>query len=111
MIPIDSDTINFISKKEKITPDKLERLIKTYKAVIFGRAGQNKIAIGINLKEISKLNKKDKAVRISRIKQNIKFCKKARTKLALINIKDKKDASNLLLSLGASTAQVKQTII
>ena len=73
-------------------------------------ATKNKIKIGIDLKEISKLNKQEKALRLLRIKQNISFCKKAKTKLALINIKDKKDASSFLLSLGASTAQAKQAL-
>ena len=49
MISIDSDTINFISKTEKIRPEKLERLIKNYNAVIVGREEQKLIAIGKSL--------------------------------------------------------------
>lgn len=71
-------------------------------------ASKNKIAIGINLKEISNLEKKEKSKRFARIKQNLKICRKAKTAIKLLNYKDKIDASNLLISLGASSQQVKK---
>jgi len=72
-------------------------------------AAKNNILIGINLKEISQLDKKQKAERLEKIIQNIKICRKAKAKLAIIsNIK--KEAEHLLLSLGASTQQVKEAI-
>jgi len=73
-------------------------------------AAKNKVAIGINIEEISKLSKVEKAKRLARIKQNIKICRKAGTKLALVNTKDTRNALNLLLSLGASTSQAKEAI-
>jgi len=73
-------------------------------------ATKNKIALGIDIKEISKLSKVEKAKRLARIIQNIKICRKAGTKLALVNITDEKNALNLFLSLGASTSQAKEAI-
>jgi RNase P/RNase MRP subunit p30 len=70
-------------------------------------AFKNNVSIGINLEEISKLSKIEKARRISRINQNIKICRKAKTNLAIIT-NNKKNAENLLLSLGASTQQTAQ---
>jgi RNase P/RNase MRP subunit p30 len=71
-------------------------------------AAKNKIAIGIDVSKLHSLSPKEKAIHLSRIKQNIKVCKKAKCKLSLLNYKDKKDAMNLLLSLGASTKQTKE---
>jgi ribonuclease P/MRP protein subunit RPP1 len=70
-------------------------------------AAKNKIAISIDLNEIKKLSKSQKAQRLSKIIQNIKICRKAKTKIKVINTNDKKNTSSLLLSLGASTTQIK----
>lgn len=90
--------------------DKMKILDSGLNNIMAKIATKNKIAIGLDLREISKLEKKEKALTIARIKQNINVCKKAKTKLALLNIKDKKDATSFLLSLGASTSQAKQAI-
>ena len=73
-------------------------------------ASKNKIAIGINLKEISKLEKKEKAERLTKIKQNIKICRKTKTKIAIWEA-TRQEAHNLLQSLGASTQQIKEAIV
>ena len=78
--------------------------------IIVKIATKNKIAIGIDLKNIQSLEKKQKAQTLARIRQNIKVCRKAGCKLVLLNYKDKKDAQNLLLSLGASTKQAREAI-
>lgn len=71
-------------------------------------ASKNKVAIGFDLKEISGLEKKQKAIRLARIIQNIKVCRKSKTNLALSA--GKTNASSFLISLGASTPQAKQAI-
>ena len=72
-------------------------------------ASKNNIAIGINLNEISQFDKKQKAERLEKIIQNIKLCRKARAKMAIIT-NNKREAEHLLLSLGASTQQVSQAL-
>ena len=72
-------------------------------------ASKNKIAIGINLKEIISLGKKEKAERLAKIKQNIKICRKTKTKIAVLKATSQ-EACNLLQSLGASTKQIKEAI-
>lgn len=71
-------------------------------------ASKNNIAIGINLEEISKLPKKEKAERIAKLMQNIKIARKTKTKIVFINDKkiNKRMRVSLLLSLGASTQQI-----
>lgn len=78
---------------------------------IIGRiASKKNISIGIDIKEIDNLDKKNKAIELSKIKQNIKICRKTKTNINLINYKDGKDASALLISLGASTPQANKAI-
>ncbi len=73
-------------------------------------AAKNGVAIGIDISEISKLDKKEKAKRIARIKQNIKICRKSKTKLKIINYKDESSAFSFMISLGASSQQAKEAI-
>lgn len=68
-------------------------------------ASKNKIAIGIDLKKIRSLEKKEKALALMKLMEILKVCRKAKCSLTLLNFKDKKDASAFLLSLGASTEQ------
>ena len=73
-------------------------------------AAKNNISIGINLNEIKNLEKKEKAERLAKIKQNIKICRKAKTKLAILGASEQ-ESRELLLSLDASTHQTKEVII
>ena len=73
-------------------------------------ASKNNIAIGIDLEEISKLQPKEKASRLSKIIQNIRICRKTKTKTA-IKIKSIQTAKDFMFGLGASTSQVNETIV
>lgn len=66
-------------------------------------AAKNNISIGIDFNFPE--DKKEKAILLSKIANNISICRKAGTKIKALNYKDKKDAVSLLLSLGASTEQ------
>lgn len=102
------DILLSIESSEK--SDSLRQLESGLNHVLAKIAAKNNIAIGIDLDEILKLDKKEKAVRLSRIKQNIKICRKAKAKLKILNFKDKYNASSFLISLGASTQQAKEAI-
>ncbi|MEM4259400.1 MAG: hypothetical protein QXS38_01385 [Candidatus Pacearchaeota archaeon] len=71
-------------------------------------AAKNKISIGIDLDKLKNMEKKEKALMIERIIQNIKLCKKAKVPLKILNFKDRKNAFAFLISLGASTQQAKE---
>lgn len=90
--------------------NKLRQIDSGLNHVLAKIAAKNSVAIGIDMKELSSLNKKEKAERISRIIRNINICRKAKAKLAILNAKDKKDALNLLISLGSSTQQAKEAV-
>ena len=94
-----------------VKKDKPKQLDSGLNHVLAEIATKNKVRIGIDLKDLRSMERKEKAIQLARIRQNIKICRKAKTKLALKNIKDKKDAFSLLLTLGASTQQAKEAII
>jgi RNase P/RNase MRP subunit p30 len=90
--------------------DKIKQLDSGLNEVIAKIAAKNNVAIGIDLGEIYGLDKKEKAVRLARIKQNIEICRKAGAGLAVLNCADKRSAFSLLISLGASSKQAAQAI-
>ena len=90
--------------------DSLRNLDSGLNHILAKIAAKNNIAIGIDLEEINSLDKKQKAIRLSKIIQNIELCRKAKTKIRLLNYKDKRTAFSFLISLGASTQQAKEAI-
>lgn len=90
--------------------DRLRRSGSGLNHVLAKIAAKNKIAIGIDIHSLSKLNPKQKAIQLSRIKQNIKICRKAKCQIKVVNYKDSLSAKALLQSLGASSQQVKEAI-
>jgi len=71
-------------------------------------ASKNNIAIGIDLNEIKRKPKKEKAVILSRIMQNIRLCKKTKTRILLFPKQKKQDILGFFVSLKASTEQAKK---
>jgi len=72
-------------------------------------ARKNNIKIGINLSKIQKLSKKQKAIILARIIQNIKLCKRTKTQI-IIFPKDKykkQDVMSFIQTLKGSTKQSK----
>ncbi len=88
--------------------DSLKQMDSGLNEIIARIATKNNITIGLDLKEISNLDKKQKAITLARSSQNLKILRKTKTKLKALNYKDKIDVFSLLLSLGASSQQAKQ---
>lgn len=99
-----------LSIEKTAQQDKPKQLDSGLNHILAEIASKNKVAIGIDLKEISNLDKKAKAKRFARINQNIKICRKAKTNIKAVNYSDKINAFNLLISLGASSQQAKKAI-
>jgi len=68
-------------------------------------AAKNNIKIGINIEEIKKLEKKQKAIILARIMQNIMLCKKAKAQIIFVPAIKKREALSFMQSLGAGTKQ------
>lgn len=70
-------------------------------------AKKNNIKIGTNLKPITKLPKKQKAIVLARIKQNIQLCKRTKTPIIFIPKLTKQERLSLITTLKGSTEQIR----
>lgn len=68
-------------------------------------AKKNGINIGIDLNMLKRLGKKQKAVLLARIKQNIQLCKRIGTKIIFIPGLSKQERMSFVKVLGGSTEQ------
>jgi ribonuclease P/MRP protein subunit RPP1 len=73
-------------------------------------ATKNGVAIGVDLKEVRGLGKVEKAKRLARICQNIKICRRTKTRIVVLGSLDKNEAFCFLISLGASSKQGKDAM-
>jgi RNase P/RNase MRP subunit p30 len=73
-------------------------------------ATKNNITIAIDLNNLKKQEKKQKAIILARIKQNIQLCKRTKTKIILLPNPSKQEAISFMQTLGSSTNQAKQAI-
>ncbi len=85
--------------------DKLKQLDSGLNHVLARIATKNNNRIGIDVREIRNMKKKEKAEQLARIRQNIKICRKEKTKFLCYSVTNKGNARSLLLTLGASTEQ------
>jgi len=99
-----------LSVEKEREKDSLRQIDSGLNHVLAKIALEKNVAIGIDINEISKLGKKEKAIRLSKIIQNIKICRKAKTKTIGINFKDKRNAFSFFISLGASTKQAQEAV-
>ena len=75
-------------------------------------AFQNNVAIGIDLSAIPE-DKLEKSLRIGKIMQNIRLCRKFKTKMLIFSSKKQMNSSDLMsiaFSLGMSTKQAKESL-
>jgi len=73
-------------------------------------AKKNNIKIAVDINKIIKKSDIEKAISLSRLRQNIMLCKKTKTDLVFLGDYNKKTLQSLLLSLKASTKQAKKAI-
>ena len=87
--------------------DKLKQRDSSLNEILAKLAKQNNIKIAININEIQKLDKKQKAIVLARIIQNIQLCKRTGTKIFIFPEENyqKQDILGFFLSLKASTQQ------
>jgi ribonuclease P/MRP protein subunit RPP1 len=100
----------FLSPESHNKKDRLKQRDSGLNEILCKLATKNNIKIGINLKEIQKLSKQDKAIILARIIQNIKLCKRTKTQIIIYpKPKNKQGISSLFLTLKASTQQAKES--
>ena len=70
-------------------------------------AKQNNIKIAIDINQLKKQDKKQKAIILSRIIQNIQLCKRTKTPIIFIPKQSKQDTLSFFTTLKGSTQQAK----
>jgi len=86
--------------------DKLKQRDSGLNEVLCKIAVKNNIKIGIDLNSLTKLQKKEKAIALSRIIQNIKLCKRTKTSIIFIPKQNRLDIISFFKVLKGSTNQL-----
>ena len=115
---IETLKINYLVSPERgIKKDSLKQRDSGLNHVIAKEAVKKNISIVVNLCELSKLSKEEKAVRISRIIQNIKVCRRAECVIKIASLAEKKEnvvnevgRKSFGISLGMSSEQSKKCV-
>jgi RNase P/RNase MRP subunit p30 len=108
---LENKKVNVLVMSHTEKRDKLRQRDSGLNQVLCKIAKENNITIAFDFSEIENLSKKDKALLLARFIQNIKLCKKYKTKFILIS--DKKDKNSLfsfLLTLGCDTKNAKEAL-
>ncbi|MEK6859355.1 MAG: hypothetical protein AABX54_00935 [Nanoarchaeota archaeon] len=93
--------------------DKLKQRDSGLNEFLCKLASKNNIKIAIDIEQLQKLEKKQKAKTLARIIQNIKLCKRTKTQIILFPEEkyDKLDVMSFITILKGSTEQAKQSIV
>ncbi len=95
-----------LASPEKGKKASLKQIDSGLNHVLLAIAAKQGNSIGVDLKEIKMLSKRNKAERLARLIQNIRLCRKKKVSLVF---SEGTEVSSLLLSLGASTQQAKNS--
>ena len=90
--------------------DRIKQLDIGFSSIIGKIATKNKVALLIDLKAISNLEIKQKALVLGRLKEIIKIARKTKTEIRVREHMDVKNCKALLSELGASSQQAKALI-
>ena len=106
---LENKKVSILLSPELTEPDKIKQRGSGLNEILAKIAAKNNISIGIDINEILKKQDKERAILLARVMQNIKLCKRTKTKIIVFpKIKDKgqkKAVFSFFLTLGASTQQ------
>jgi ribonuclease P/MRP protein subunit RPP1 len=116
---IETLKINYLVSPERgIKKDSLKQRDSGLNHVVAKEAKKRNIAIVVNLGELSKLSKEEKAIKISRIIQNIKVCRRAGCEIKIASFAPKSEnvineisRKSFGISLGMSSIQARESVI
>ena len=98
-----------LSPEAKTGNDKLKQMNSGINNVTAKIAVKNRVKFGLDLEEIKSLDKANKAKRLAKIRQNVKICRKVKAIIKVVHSESKEQTRAFLLSMGASTTQIKQS--
>ncbi len=100
-----------VSPERGAKKDTLKQRDSGINHVVAKMAKDKGVAIVIDFAEISKLNKKDMALRLEKVIQNVKICRKAGCKIKIWGSEDKKALEAFGISLGMSSNQARDATL
>lgn len=107
---LENKKVNVLVLSHTDKKDRLKQRDSGLNHILCKIAKDNNITFAINLKEFEIENKKERALILSRLIQNIKLMKKTKNKVILQNYNNKYQAKSFLLTLGMPTIQIKQAV-
>jgi len=109
---IETLKINYLVSPEKFAgKDTLKQRDSGLNHVTAKEAAKKNITILIDFEDVAGIkDKKEKALRLAKIIQNIKICRRAKCKIKIWGNEDKKSVESFGFSLGMSSQQVKEVL-
>ena len=106
---LENKKVDMLILQHKIGKDKLKERDSGLNHILCKLAKDNNITLAIDFNELKSGDKKEKAIILARIIQNIRLIKKAKCKLRILNKpKDNRSLQALFRTLGADTKLAKQ---
>lgn len=96
--------------EESFEKNRIRQTNSGFNHVLGKIATKNNIAIGFNLEGLKKIELKQKAETLSKIKQNIAVSRKCKNKIA-IKTNSIKEAQDFIIGLGGSSKQASEAIV
>lgn len=107
---LENKTTETLVLSHKNKKDKLKQRDSGLNQVLCKIARDKNITLAIDMNELKTENKKEKALILARMLQNIKLIKKYKNKFKLLNHKNKEQAFSFLLTLNLPTDIAKKSI-
>lgn len=110
-IILENKKVNMLILSHENKKDKLKQRDSGLNHVLCKLAKSNNIVLAFDINELKQHeNKKNKALILARMLQNIKLIKKAKNKFKLLNFNSKHQAFSFLISLGLPTNMAKEAV-
>jgi len=100
-----------VSPERGAKKDSLKQRDSGINHVVAKMAKEKGVAIVIDFSEVAGLKGKDKALRLERIIQNVKICRKVGCKIKIWGSEDKKALESFGVSLGMSSSQARDSTL
>jgi len=108
---LENKKVNILVMSHSDKKDKLRQRDSGLNQVLCKIAKDNNITIAFDFSELLKEKDKERALLLARLIQNIKLCRKYKTKFMLLSEhKDKNSLFSFLLTLGCDTKSAKEAI-
>ena len=108
---LEKEAINVLLINQEGRKDGIKQRNSGFNQVLAKTAKKKNVTLGINIEEIFKAEKEDKAEMLARVRQNVRLCNKNKLKMRFISKtdqeKDKHDLKCLGLVLGMPTWMTK----